>query len=185
MPAVPLYQENRPYQKIPFQYSLHKIDGPGTIPMHFSWLAEPPEDPRPEFIRSLLDYLGKDGTILVWNQTFEKSVLAELGRDFPEYSSEIGPLMARIADLMVPFRKKHLYTPLMNGSFSLKAVAPALVPELSYKALDINDGGMAISAYETLLTETDAERIAAVRKNLLDYCGLDTWSMVKILECLH
>lgn len=185
MPAVPLYQENRPYQKIPFQYSLHKIDSPGSEPIHFSWLAEPPGDPRPGFIRSLLDYLGREGSILVWNQTFEKSVLAELGRDFPEYSSEIGPLMSRIADLMVPFRKKHLYTPLMNGSFSLKAVVPALVPELSYKALNISDGGMAISAYEKLLTETEAGQIVAIRQNLLDYCWLDTWSMVKILECLR
>lgn len=185
MPAVPLYQENRPYQKIPFQYSLHKIDHPGSEPIHFSWLAEPPEDPRPGFIRSLLDYLGKEGTILVWNQTFEKSVLTELGRDFPEYSSEIGPLMPRISDLMVPFRKKHLYTPLMNGSFSLKAVVPALVPELSYKTLSISDGGMALSAYEKLVTETDAGQSATIRQNLLEYCGLDTWSMVKILECLR
>jgi hypothetical protein len=185
MPAVPYYQENRPYQKIPFQYSLHKVERPGTDALHFNFLADPPDDPRPAFIRSLLNQLGSSGTILVWNQTFEKGVLSELGRDFPEFNTEIQRLMPRVSDLMIPFKKKHLYTPEMNGSYSLKSVVPALVPELSYKMLEINDGGMASSAYEKLVTETDAGQIATIRKNLLDYCGLDTWSMVKILDCLR
>jgi hypothetical protein len=182
MPAVPLFQENRPYQKIPFQFSLHKITAPGEMAVHQEFLATPPADPRPEFITTLLEYLGQSGTILVWNQAFEKSVLREIARDFPEYGKEIEKVMPRISDLMIPFRKKHLYLPAMNGSFSLKAVVPAIVPELSYKNLNISDGGSANSAFEKLFHHTDPEIIAEIRKDLSDYCRLDTYSMVRILE---
>ncbi len=182
MPAVPLYENTRPYQKLPFQYSLHVLDTPDGTLRHYEFLSTPPEDPRREFIVSLLGRLGNSGSILVWNQSFEKTILRELGRDFPEYQSGIFPLFARVADLMVPFRRKHLYTTEMNGSHSLKAVLPAIVPELSYASLGISDGGAACMAYEALFTESDPEILGIIRQDLLDYCKLDTLSMVRILE---
>ena len=94
----------------------------------------------------------------------------------------IEPLFDRVADLMVPFRKKHLYTPDMNGSYSLKAVLPALVPDLSYSNLEIQEGGSAGLTYESLYNDTGPESIATKRENLLKYCELDTLSMVRILE---
>lgn len=180
--AVPQYDESRPYQQIPFQYSLHLQQSKGGPLTQFSFLGTPPTDPRPEFIQSLLAHLGSSGSIIVWNQTFENTRLKEIARDFPEYSSMINPLFDRVVDLMVPFRKKYLYTPDMNGSYSLKAVLPALVPDLSYSNLEIQEGGSAGLTYESLYNDTDPESIATKRENLLKYCELDTLSMVRILE---
>ncbi|HNX89656.1 MAG TPA: DUF2779 domain-containing protein [Paludibacteraceae bacterium] len=180
--AVPQFDESRPYQQIPFQYSLHLQQSKGGPLTQFSFLGTPPTDPRPEFIQSLLSHLGSSGSIIVWNQTFENTRLKEIARDFPEYSSMIDPLFDRVVDLMVPFRKKYLYTPDMNGSYSLKAVLPALVPDLSYSNLEIQEGGSAGLTYESLYNDTDPESIATKRENLLKYCELDTLSMVRILE---
>lgn len=180
--AVPQYDESRPYQQIPFQYSLHLQQSKGAPLTQFSFLGTPPTDPRPEFIQSLLSHLGSSGSIIVWNQTFENTRLKEIARDFPEYSALIDPLFDRVVDLMVPFRKKYLYTPDMNGSYSLKAVLPALVPDLSYSNLEIQEGGSAGLTYDSLYNDTDPESIATKRENLLKYCELDTLSMVRILE---
>lgn len=180
--AVPQYDESRPYQQIPFQYSLHLQQSKGAPLTQFSFLGAPPTDPRPEFIQSLLSHLGSSGSIIVWNQTFENTRLKEIARDFPEYSALIDPLFDRVVDLMVPFRKKYLYTPDMNGSYSLKAVLPALLPDLSYSNLEIQEGGSAGLTYESLYNDTDPESIATKRENLLKYCELDTLSMVRILE---
>jgi hypothetical protein len=83
---------------------------------------------------------------------------------------------------MIPFRRKYLYTPEMNGSYSLKSVVPAIVPELSYKTLGIRDGGSASIAYEQLFHEKSSINTEGIRSDLLEYCHLDTLSMVKILE---
>jgi hypothetical protein len=106
---------------------------------HHEYLGIPPADPRPDFIRSLLNHLDDHGSIIVWNKTFENTRLNEIARDFPEYSDRIDSLLERVIDLMVPFRRKHLYTAEMNGSYSLKAVLPALVPDLSYDDLEIQE----------------------------------------------
>ncbi|MFZ4523114.1 MAG: DUF2779 domain-containing protein [Bacteroidales bacterium] len=182
--AVPMYDESRPYQQIPFQYSLHvrqTKDGPVE---HYEFLGTPPADPRPEFIQSLLTRLGESGSIIVWNQAFENTRLREISRDFPEYGAAIDDLFARVADLMVPFRKKHLSTPEMNGSYSLKAVLPALIPDLSYYSLEIQEGGTASMTYESLYQDEDPESVQGKRENLLEYCKMDTLSMVRLLEVL-
>ncbi|MEI6889927.1 MAG: DUF2779 domain-containing protein, partial [Bacteroidota bacterium] len=176
--AVPRYDESRPYQQIPFQYSLHvqqTKDGPVE---HYEFLGTPPADPRPEFIQSLLARIGEIGSIIVWNQAFENTRLREIARDFPEYAAGIDCLLARVADLMVPFRRKHLYTPDMNDSYSLKAVLPALVTDLSYSDLEIQEGGTASIIYESLYQENDPEQVRLNRENLLAYCKMDTLSLV-------
>ena len=184
MPAVPMYEGTRPYQMLPFQYSLHVVGAAGEEPAHFAFLGTPPEDPREEFIRSLLKNIGKSGSVLTWNQAFEISRLNEIARDFPQYSGEIAALVERVVDLMLPFQRKHFYTPQMKGSYSIKNVLPALVPELSYKDLDIQEGGTASLVYMSLYSDPDPASVAAKRENLLRYCALDTLSMVRILEKL-
>ncbi len=182
--AVPQYDESRPYQQIPFQWSIHVQQiriGPTE---HLEYLGTPPGDPRPEFIQSLLDHLSDHGSIIVWNQAFENTRLKEFARDFPEYANLIESVLERVVDLMVPFRRKNLYTQEMYGSYSLKAVMPALVPELSYDDLEIQEGGTASETYVSLYYDTDAESVAVKRENLLKYCELDTLSMVKILRLL-
>jgi len=185
-PAIPMHNENRPYQHIPFQYSMHIADNPQSYDSisHYHFLGTPPADPRPAFIESLLDLLGSKGSIIVWNQTFERTRLKEIARDFPQYANEINSLFERFVDLMVPFRRKHLYEPEMNGSYSLKAVLPALIPDLSYYDLEIQEGGTASRTYESLYVDIDSESVAKKREDLLKYCELDTLSMVLILELM-
>jgi hypothetical protein len=181
-PAVPLFDNSRPYQQIPFQYSIHYKETQKSDLTHSEFLAEAGDDPREEFIKKLLEGTEGHGNIIVYNKTFEITRLKELARDFPEYSEEIEERILRIKDLMLPFQRNYYYAPEMKGSYSIKAVLPALVPELSYDELEINDGGLASIAFENLFTETDMIKIVETREHLLEYCKLDTMAMVKILE---
>ena len=184
-PAVPLFDNSKPYQQVPFQYSVFVKKNKKSQSEHFEFLAEPGIDPRKRFIESLLKVTKQKGDVIVYNKTFEITRLNEIARDFPEYSDEIEKLVSRIKDLMVPFQKKYYYAPEMSGSYSIKAVLPALVPDLSYDNLEINEGGLASIAYESLQTETDLMMIAEIKQQLLEYCKLDTFGMIKILEKLQ
>ncbi len=183
-PAVPLYDNSKPYQQIPFQYSIHLKEKKDGELKHFEFLAESRADPRVKFIKGLLNDIKGEGDIVVYNKAFEVTRLKEIARDFPEYSDEIEKLILRIRDLMIPFQRKYYYAPEMKGSYSIKAVLPSLVPELSYDKLKIKEGGIASITFEGLQTETDMIIIAGTREQLLEYCKLDTLAMVKILENL-
>jgi len=184
-PAVPLFNNSKPYQQIPFQYSVFLKKEKNSESSHYEFLAEPCEDPRKKFIETLLKVTKGKGDVLVYNRAFEVTRLNEIARDFPEYTDEIEKFILRIKDLMVPFQKKYYYTPGMKGSYSIKSVLPSLVPELSYDNLEINEGGLASIAYESLQTETDLMFIAEIKQQLLAYCKLDTFGMVRILEKLE
>jgi Domain of unknown function(DUF2779) len=183
-PPVPLYDNSKAYQQIPFQYSIHLKEKKDGELKHFEFLAEPGEDPRVKFIEGLLKDTKGKGDIVVYNKAFEITRLKEISRDFPEYSDVIEKLILRIKDLMIPFQRKYYYAPEMIGSYSIKAVLPSLVPELSYDELKINEGGLASIAFESLQAETDLMIIAETREQLLEYCKLDTLAMVRILEKL-
>ena len=123
-PAIPIYDRSRPYQPIPFQFSVHVQRQPGCILEYYEYLGEPENDPRPEFLEQLLKAVEKEGTVLVYNQGFESSRLKELKQDYPAFAATIDNLLNRLADLMLPFQKKWYYTPEMNGSYSVKSVLP-------------------------------------------------------------
>lgn len=184
-PAVPLYDNSKPYQQIPFQYSLHYQHQKNSELEHKEFLAEPGRDPRRPFIEKLLEDTKSNGKIVVYNKSFEIMILNSIAKDFPQYENDIEELVDRIIDLMIPFQKKWYYSPEMQGSYSIKAVLPALVPELSYTGLEIADGGSASISYESLLEETDIIKIEQTKKNLLEYCKLDTLAMVEILNNLN
>jgi hypothetical protein len=184
-PAVPLFINSKPYQQIPFQYSVFLKKDKKSKTEHFEFLGEPGEDPRERFIENLLNVTKGKGDVLTYNRSFEVTRLNEIARDFPEYADEIEKFILRIKDLMIPFQKKYYYAPEMKGSYSIKAVLPALVSELSYDNLEINDGGLASIAYESLQSETDLMVIAEIKQQLLEYCKLDTFGMVRILEELN
>lgn len=184
-PAVPMFDNSKPYMQIPFQYSLHyKKNKNGKIE-HFEFLAETGNDPRIKFIENLLRDTKSEGDILTYNKSFEVLRLKEIAEAFPKYKKEIEERISRVKDLMLPFQKKYYYTYKMQGSYSIKYILPALIPELSYADLEINEGGLASVAFESLYYETDLMRIAGIRNNLLEYCKLDTLAMVKILEKLE
>lgn len=184
-PAVPMFDNSKPYQQIPFQYSLHYRKNKKGKLEHFEFLADVESDPRIKFIENLLRDTKAEGNILTYNKSFETLRLKEIAEAFPKYKKDIEERISRIKDLMLPFQKKYYYTNDMQGSYSIKYVLPALVPELSYDNLTINEGGLASIAFESLYYETDLIRIAEIRNNLLEYCKLDTYAMVKLLEKLE
>jgi hypothetical protein len=185
MPAIPLYDGTKPYQHIPFQYSLHyKIDK-DTAVQHFEFLAEQGDDPRKAFLINLLNHTKQAGTILVFDALMERGVLNGLKKDFPEYASEIDSRLERIVDMVQPFQDRSYYHPAMKNSHSIKNILHALVPELSYSDLKISSGSIAMIAFEKLQNEMDMFKILEVREQLLEYCKMDTLAMVKLIEVLE
>ncbi len=184
-PAIPLFDNSKPYMQIPFQYSLHYKKSKDSPLKHFEFLAEAKGDPRIPFIENLIKDTKSKGDILVYNKSFEITRLKEIAEMFPRYKQQIEKIISRIKDLIVPFQKKFYYTNEMKGSYSIKNVLPALVPELNYDSLPINEGGLASLTFESLYNESDSDLINEKRKNLLDYCRLDTFAMVKIFEKLE
>jgi hypothetical protein len=184
--AVPKFDKSKPYQQIPFQYSIHHKQEPKAEIKHFEFLAEANinTDPRIPFIESLLSATEKEGTILVYS-SFEVSRLNEIGRDFPKYLRDIENRISRVVDLMLPFQKRWLYNPIMNGSYSIKSVLPSLIPDMSYEHLKINNGGTASSAFQSLYENSNPEEINKIRTALLEYCKMDTYAMVLLLEHLE
>jgi hypothetical protein len=183
--AIPRYGGMRPYQQLPFQWSVHRQECEGGDIVHHEFLADACSDPREPFVTSLLAVLQDAQTVTVYNKGFEDGRLAELQDQFPHLHGEIQSVRDRLVDLMVPFQRKWYYTPEMHGSHSIKKVLPALVPELSYADLQIANGASASAAYVQLRHETDPCRIAQIRSQLLRYCERDTLAMVKVLERLQ
>lgn len=183
--AVPKFKGTRPYQQICFQWSAHIQHQHNGEIEHQEYLGIQGEDPREEFIGKLIQAMKGVKTILVYSIGFERSRLNELAVQFPKYEIPIKSIVNRMADLMIPFQKKHVYYPKMRGSYSIKNVLPALVPELNYNDLNIQEGGTASSTYANLHLVESEKQIEQTRKNLIDYCRMDTYAMVKILEELE
>jgi uncharacterized protein DUF2779 len=182
MTPVPLFDGTRPYQQVPFQYSLHTLTNEGAALKHCEFLAQPGEDPQLAFIDSLLAALPDNACILAYNQKFEIGRMKEIAESFPEHQERIAVLIDNFRDLMKPFESRTIYFPEMGGSYSIKAVLPALVPELGYKGLEVSNGAMAAEAYLRMLQMDDPDEISRTRTALLEYCKLDTLAMVRILE---
>lgn len=182
--AIPAYEGHRPYQQTCFQYSLHIQQEEGGQCEHIEFLARPEEgDPQKYMMEHLVKHIGQRGSVIVYNATFEKTRLKEMGQRFPEYALQAKNINARMLDLLDPFKSVAIYYPNMGRSASLKVVLPELVPELSYSVMEVADGGMAMNTFQELMTaEMDEEERAKKREGLLRYCELDTWAMVKLVE---
>lgn len=185
MPAVPIFNSTKPYQHIPFQYSLHYKKVKEATTEHFDFLAEQGTDPRKAFLESLLKHTETEGTILVFDSLMERNVLNGLKKDFPDYASAVDSRLNRIVDLMQPFQDRSYYHPAMKNSHSIKNILHALVPEMNYTDLKISSGSIAMIAFEQLQKETDIFKIIQTREELTEYCKLDTLAMVKIFEILE
>ena len=183
-PAVPIYNGSRPYQQIVFQYSLHIQETSTSELKHHNYLADPTEDPRIGFIEQLIHDCGSRGDILVYNIGFERGKIDDLIKACPKYSKELRSIVNRLKDLMIPFQQKWYYTPEMRGSYSIKAVLPALVPELSYDDLNIKEGGTASNTFLSMVNGSFKGDLNETKDELLKYCERDTFGMVKIIEIL-
>ena len=183
-PAIPRFPGMRPYDQLPFQWSVHVLMKPGTELEHYEFLATDRADPRREFITSLCSALGKSGSIVVYS-AFESQRLSELAAWLPEFSGRIEKIQRRLWDLL-PVVRNHVYHPKFGGSYSIKNVLPALVPGMTYEGMEVADGTDAGLAWESLirggLDQVERDRL---RKALLDYCGQDTLAMVRLVEKLR
>lgn len=186
MPCVPMFDKSRPYQQLTFQYSLHFLESKNAELVHTYHLAESnlSTDPRPGLIKQMLKETRKAKTVFVYSRQFEETRINEMIRDFPEYAKPLEALKNKILDLIVPFRSKLFRTGTMEGSSSIKKVLPALCPDFSYDNLAISNGMAASNAFMGLYYTDDKELKEKTRKELLEYCHLDTMAMVKILEVL-
>ncbi|MDK2847555.1 MAG: hypothetical protein PWP34_908 [Desulfuromonadales bacterium] len=182
---IPKFDGTRPYQQVPFQFSIHAQESPGAELQHFEYLAPPQGDPRRELIEKLLEIIPADACVLAYNQAFEKGILRELAALFPDLADAIETRLTNVRDLMVPFRRRDVYRWQMRGSYSIKEVLPAMVPELSYEGLAIANGMAAMQAYQEMCALEDPVALAELRAALLEYCRLDTLAMVRILEKLR
>ena len=185
-PAVPIFDNTRPYRQYVFQYSLHIQNTKDSEVIHKEYLAETDgTDPRINFCKQLIAECGTAGDVLVYNIGFERGKLEDLSTVFPEYANELNGIVSRLKDLATPFQKKWYYTPERKGKYSIKNVLPALVPHLSYGDLEIQEGGTASNVFAQMASGTFEGDIETTRKNLIDYCKLDTLAMVEILKRLY
>lgn len=183
--AIPLWKGINPFCQIPFQYSIH-IDYGNGIVEHKEFLGDENSDPREALAKQLVEDIPLNVTVLAYNMGFEKGVIRKLAESFPTLHVELMSIHDNIKDLMTPFQNKDYYHPKMKGSYSIKQVLPALVPEMekAYKELSlVHHGGEAMQTFANL-PKMDKEIREAYRNALLDYCKLDTLAMVKVLEKL-
>ena len=183
--AIPKYTEVSPYEQIPFQYSLHIEHEGGTLE-HKEYLSSDSIDPRFELTKSLCADIPEDVTVLVYNMSFEKSVIKKLASPYNARTAHLMKIHNNIKDLMVPFQKKYYVSPDQKGSYSIKNVLPALVPTMvsEYQKIDgVQNGSDAMNVFKTL-GNMEHEKKQKMRNSLLSYCKLDTLAMVKILEVL-
>ena len=186
-PAIPLFDGTKPYQQIPTQYSLHVLRSPDTELEHFEFLAEAGADPRRAVAEHLVDDVPPGVCALAYNMGFEKGRISELANAFPDLADWLLAINEGMRDLIVPFRSGDYYVRAMGGSNSIKAVLPALFPddpELDYHSLEgVHNGSEAMNAFEAM-AHMSADEVSETREQLLRYCELDTFAMVKIWQKL-
>jgi len=185
-PSIPRWKNTSPFEQIPYQYSIHIEDEHGKLE-HKEFLEAGGPDPRYELAKRLIEDIPMDATVLAYNMGFEKGVIKNRAQSFSDLSQHLMNIHDNIQDLMKPFQKKDYYTAAMKGSYSIKAVLPALVPEMetAYEELKtVHNGGDATLAYDSLISNNNDEPTQALKEGLLEYCKLDTLAMVKVLEKL-
>ncbi len=183
-PAIPLFDGTRPYQQIPFQFSLHILNKSGNEPSHHEYLHNPIDDPREAFTEKLISLCGDSGSVIVYNKSMEASRNNELAVLFPHHAERLKNINDRMVDLMDVFRKRQLYNHKQMGSYSIKTILP-IYTDMSYGNLSIADGGTASLLYLDMLQDKlTNEEIEITMNNLLEYCKMDTLAMVKLVDKL-
>lgn len=186
--ALPRYSGYRPYQQIPFQFSVHIVENEAEESKHFDFIHTEAVCPDEHFAEALKKHLPDVGSIVVWNEKFEKGINTELALRVPAYRTFLENINARVVDLMVPFSGNTLVYdhPDFMGSASIKYVLPALAPHLSYKEMHIQEGGTASDTWNRVVSGEYSEKETLIKiKALKDYCHLDTLAMVEIWKVLR
>ena len=186
--VIPTIDGTKPYQQICFQYSLHYLLEENGELYHTEFLSDDYDgNPMYGLCKQLCEDIPMNSCVLVYNDAFEKTRLREMAELFPEFSEHLLNIRDNIIDLLPPFKNQEYYVKEMGGSASIKKVLPALFPNdpsLDYHSLDqVHKGDEASAAYLSL-GKLSKEEEQVLRKNMLKYCCLDTYAMVKIYEKL-
>ena len=178
--AIPVWKGTRPYQQIPFQFSVHRLFRTGKL-LHQSFLDLSGRDPSKAFAEALIAACGERGPVLVYNAGFETPRIKELGERFPRLKKSLLAINERVVDLL-RIAEQRYYHPSQQGSWSIKRVLPAIAPDLRYDELDgVQNGGMAMNAFREAISATTTEtRKAQIEQQLLEYCNLDTYGMIRL-----
>lgn len=184
-PVIPIYVSTKPYAQIPFQYSLHYIEKEGGELKHKEFLAESGTDPRRTLAEQLCADIPMGVCVTAYNKAFECTRLKELAELYPDLADHLLNIEANIVDLLVPFQSGYYYNRAMGGSFSIKSVLPAIFPNdsaLDYHNLEgVHNGSEAMTLFPKI-KDMSVEEQEIARKNLLKYCELDTFAMVKVWQ---
>ena len=185
-PALPFMNGTRPYQQNVFQYSLHILDAPDSELRHEEYLLQDTsKDALKGLVASMRDRFGDEGSVVVWHKTFERDRNKELAAMFPKYTDFMLGLNERIFDLEDAFSKNYYVHPGFLGRSSIKNVLPVLVPQFSYKSLNIQKGDVASIRWFDCTLGNKKQDAPQVYADLLEYCGLDTLAMVEIYNVLR
>lgn len=183
--GIPVYYNSRPFEAVPFQFSLHIQQAPAAALEHHGYLADGVGDPRPEFMHRLRAAVGEKGSVIVYNAAFEKGVLTGCAELLPEFRSWVTGVKRRVIDLHLPFKRFDYYHPAQRGSTSIKTVMPALTA-CGYDELEIREGAAASNEFmRVTFGDVPDEERQRVRRQLEEYCGRDTEGMARIVEALH
>lgn len=184
-PAVPVFANSKPYAQIPFQYSLHYIESEDGPLLHKEFLGVSGEDPRRAIAESLCKDIPMNVCVTAYNKSFECTRLKELAKLFPDLCEHLENISDNIVDLLDPFQGGFYYNRAMGNSFSIKSVLPSIYPDdpaLDYHNLEgVHNGGEAMDLFPKIKDMPLDDQLAA-RHNLLKYCELDTFAMVKVWE---
>lgn len=184
-PAVPIWKGTRPYQQVAFQFSVQRLEADGRV-VASDFLDLSGADPSRPLAEALIAACGERGAVYAYNASFERSRIRELAERFPGLGRGLEAIVARLVDLE-PIARGHYYHPSQQGSWSLKAVLPAIAPDMDYATLEGVQGGTEASAayLEAIHPSTSAARKAEIERQLLAYCRQDTLALVRVLAHLR
>lgn len=182
--VLPLYSGHGCHKQVLTQFSIHHRESPEAEPHHDEYLAEATRHSERELAERLIENLDDRGSILVYS-AFEKTRIEALQRAFPDLAKPLQSILDRLIDLL-PIIGDHVCHPDFRGRLTIKKVLPVLVPELSYAGLEVADGNTAITRFARMARgEISGNDVPLTRRQLLDYCKLDTFAMVRLHDVLR
>jgi hypothetical protein len=182
--VLPLYEGHGCHQQVLTQCSIHYREGLDAEPRHTEYLANATRDCQRELAEALIAALRPEGSIVVYS-SFEQTRIRALRNAFPDLAAPLDDILGRLVDLL-RIVTEYVYHPKFGGSFSIKKVLPALVPDLSYEGLVVANGDAAIERFARMARgEITGPDIEQTRKHLLAYCKMDTLAMLRLHETLH
>lgn len=184
--GIPRFTGYSPFNQITFQFSLHVVENADQEPSHRDFIFTKNTNPDEAFILALKEHLPDNGHVITWNKSFEMGRNKDLANRNPEHKAFLEDLNSRIIDLMDIFTNQHFIHPKFKGKTSIKYILPVLAPDLSYKALDIQEGATASNTWNQIVSgELTKEEAEEKIEHLLTYCKLDTLAMYRIWKYLR